>query len=105
MSKYEIPKTEFDAKDGFIKEFPQIITEIANYVVPMTNKIVPASTIIDAAMVVNKDVLNLNDEQEKEYRNYLIDINRRQQSLSFPKRNIEKNLLWKKYNSRKTKTK
>ena len=89
MSKYEIPKTEFDAKDGFIEEFPQIITEIANYVVPMTNKIVPASTIIDAAMVVNKDVLNLNDEQEKEYRNYLIDINRRQQSLSFPKRTIE----------------
>ena len=89
MSKYEIPKTEFDAKDGFIEKFPQIITEIANYVVPMTNKIVPASTIIDAAMVVNKDVLNLNDEQEKEYRNYLIDINRRQQSLSFPKRTIE----------------
>ena len=89
MSKYEIPKTEFDAKDGFIEEFPQIITEIANYVVPMTNKVVPANTIIDAAMVVNKDVLNLNDEQEKEYRNYLININRRQQSLSFPKRTIE----------------
>ena len=89
MSKYEIPKTKFDAKDGFIEEFSQIITEIANYVVPMTNKIVPASTIIDAAMVVNKDALNLNDKQTMSYRNNLINNSKIMQQYFFPKRSIE----------------
>ena len=89
MSKYEIPKTKFDAKDGFIEEFPQIITEIANYIVPMTNKIVPANTIIDAAMVVNKDALNLNDEQTMSYRNNLINNSKIMQQYFFPQRTIE----------------
>lgn len=88
-SKYEIPNSKYDAKAKFTEEFSKIITEIANYVVPMTNKTIPASTIIDAAMVVNKNVLNLNDKQEEEYRNYLIDINQKMQSLAFPKRTIE----------------
>lgn len=89
VSKYEIPKTKFDAKDGFIEEFPQIITEIANYIVPMTNKVVPANTIIDAAMVVNKDALNLNDEQTMSYRNNLINNSKIMQQYFFPKRTIE----------------
>ena len=88
-SKYEIPKTKFDAKDGFIEEFSQIITELANYIVPMTNKVIPASTIIDAAMVVNKDALNLSDKKAEAYRKYLININHIMQQYFFPQRTIE----------------
>ncbi len=85
-SKYEIPKTKFDAKDGLIEEFSQIITELANYIVPMTNKVIPANTIIDAAMVVNKDALNLSDKKAEVYRKYLININHIMQQYFFPQR-------------------
>ena len=54
----------------------------------MNNK-VNGKTIIDAAMVINKDIFSLTKEQEDELRTHLIDVNKERQQYYFPKRKIE----------------
>jgi len=90
ITKYQLEETHLFMKtENISKKFPNIIEYLGTYIISKVNNPIPGKTIIDAAMVVNKDVLNLTEEEEIAYRNYLIEINRNRQALAFPKREIE----------------
>lgn len=91
ITKYSIPELESQARkdESFYDTFTKIIEELGKHIVSKVNNPIPGQTIIDAAMVINKDVLNLTEEQEIEFRNHLIQVNKNRQSLAFPKRTIE----------------
>jgi len=88
ITKYKIPTSSFDAEKLY-DVYPTIITELGTYLDSKINNPISGKTIIDAAMVINKDIFNFNEEQEREYRNYLTEINARRQVKAFPKREIE----------------
>ena len=87
--KYNIPSTTIGVKETFYSDVISAIKELGSYFSSKVNNQISGSTIIDAAMVVNKNVLNLDTKQEEAYRNYLIEINKERQSRMFPKRTIE----------------
>ena len=87
--KYNIPSATIGVKETFYSDVISAIKELGSYFSSKVNNQISGSTIIDAAMVVNKNVLNLDTKQEEEYRNYLIEVNKERQSRMFPKRTIE----------------
>ena len=93
INKYKeyINITKYDKNYNEIikKSFSNIIEELGDYFVSKMNNKVNGKTIIDAAMVINKDIFNLTKEQEYELRTHLIDVNKERQQHYFPKRKIE----------------
>ena len=86
ISKYDYDK---DFCEIVNKYFPTIIKELGNYFVTKMNNKVDGEKIINAAMLINKDIFNLNEEQEEEFKNHLIEVNKNRQELYFPKREIK----------------
>ena len=93
INKYKeyINITKYDKNYNEIikKSFSNIIEELGDYFVSKMNNKVNGKTIIDAAMVINKDIFSLTKEQEDELRTHLIDVNKERQQYYFPKRKIE----------------
>lgn len=89
--KYTIPKSNFAIRMiDFNSLFIKLIEDIGHHITNKVNNPVSGESIIDAAMVINKDIFNFTEEQEKEYKDYLIDINIKRQEKAFPKTTIEK---------------
>lgn len=87
--KYNIPSTIIGVEETFYSDVISAIKELGSYFSSKVNNQIPGSTIIEAAMVVNKNVLNLDDKQAEEYKNYLIEVNKERQTRMFPKRIVE----------------
>ena len=84
-----ITKYDNNYNEVIKKGFSNIIEELGNYFISKMNNKIDGKTIINAAMVLNKDIFNLTQEQEEELRTHLIDINKERQQHYFPKRKIE----------------
>ena len=70
--------------DVDFKTASDFITESAEIFINNLGKDVPISTIVDAAIVVNKDVFGFDDEQASTYKEQLLDSNLKRDKVSFP---------------------
>lgn len=70
-------------------EIKRIIETLCDYILSKINKPISGKTIITAAMVINKDVFNLTNEEAEEMKENLIEINRKRQEICFPSIKIE----------------
>ena len=70
--------------DVDFKTASDFITEAAEIFINNLGKDVPISTIVDAAIVVNKDVFGFDDEQASTYKEQLLDSNLKRDKVSFP---------------------
>lgn len=84
-NKYNIP---IYLSNNNLKEFaflmPEILDELCDYILSKVNKPISGQTIIDAAMVINKDIFNLTEQQTQELRKNLINTNNKRQNINFP---------------------
>lgn len=88
--KFYISNSIYDSKiDEFMKQVPETIEYLASYITSKVNKPINGKTIIDAAMVINQDVFNFTEEQANEYRNHLIEINKKKYEKAFPQVTVE----------------
>ena len=89
-NKFHIATSKSDPQiEKFLDQIPKIFEYLCNYITSKVNKPISGETIIDAAMVINKDIFNLTEQQATEFRNHLIEINKERQLLAFPQITVE----------------
>ena len=91
-NKFYIPNkiSNLDNKlHEFIFNIPKILEVLCDYILTKVNKPISGQAIIDAAMVINKDIFNLTEIQEQDMRENLIEINKKRQEICFPSKKIK----------------
>lgn len=92
VNKFYIPNkiSNLDNKlHEFIFNIPKILEVLCDYILTKVNKPISGQAIIDAAMVINKDIFNLTEIQEQDMRENLIEINKKRQEICFPSKKIK----------------